>query len=115
MISFRYRGTVKRLQLTQRITEDKLSRMLNQLFNVKGAVLGFRSESGTTLTYAGEYYDTESFCRQIKERIEQGELVDEICASILPDWRAQNICPEGPFSSEQERTLLAMVRASAAA
>lgn len=47
MISFRYRGAVKRLQLTQRIAEDKLSRMLNQLFNVKGAVLGFRAESGT--------------------------------------------------------------------
>jgi hypothetical protein len=47
MISFRYRNNIKRLQLTQRIPEERLARMLNQLFNVKGPILGFRSESGT--------------------------------------------------------------------
>lgn len=46
MISFKHRNVVKRLQLTKNISEERLSRMLGQIFPVKGPVLGFKTESG---------------------------------------------------------------------
>lgn len=55
----------------------------------------------------------DRFRDAVRERIEQGELVQEIYESILPEWQSQNISPEGPFVEEQGDTLLQMIKASA--
>lgn len=114
-----YRG---RDQVTACFTGDYQQYMesLDKLSGLDVRVLGFPHGGALTGELVPKYFvqakaEAENFCRHIKERIEQGELVDEICSSMLPDWRAQNICPEGPFAPEQEQTLLAMVRAAAAA
>jgi len=52
----------------------------------------------------------DRFVALVKERLEQGELVDEIYQSQLLEWQSQSICPEGPFVEEQESTLRDMVR-----
>ena len=57
--------------------------------------------------------EAERFHGMVKERIEQGELIDEIVLSMLPEWTSQNICPEGPFAEEQEAALRAQIHAVA--
>lgn len=82
-------------------------------------VLGFPHNGALTGDLAQKYLltarlEAENFHNVIKERIGNGELVEEIVASILPDWRAENICPEGPFLKEQESCLHALIAAIAA-
>ena len=55
--------------------------------------------------------EAERFFTSIKERLTSGELLDEIVLSVLPDWRIDNICPEGPFVAEQEKSLRDLVEA----
>lgn len=38
---------MKRLQLAKNVSEERLGRMIGQMFPVKGPVLGFKTESGT--------------------------------------------------------------------
>lgn len=52
----------------------------------------------------------ESFCGAVKERIVNGELIDEIVDSLLVEWRIESVCPDGPFELEQEGTLKDMVK-----
>ena len=59
--------------------------------------------------------NAESFRDVVKERMGQGELVEEVFAALLGDWQAQNISPEGPFVEEQQEALKSMIRAAAAA
>lgn len=54
---------------------------------------------------------SERMLSSIKERISLGETLDEIGASILQEWKQENICPEGPFVAEQEATLRGMLKA----
>lgn len=82
-------------------------------------VLGFPHNGALTGDLAQKYLltariEAETFYNSIKERLGNGELVDEIVGSILPDWRAENICPEGPFIKEQEETLKGLISAIAA-
>lgn len=58
--------------------------------------------------------EAERFHNTVKERIEHGELIDEIFISLLPEWQTQGISPEGPFVAEQQEALLAMIKAAAA-
>ena len=46
-----------------------------------------------------------------RERIEQGEIIEEVVAALLPDWQSQNVSPRGPFADEQEECLREMVKA----
>ena len=83
-------------------------------------VLGFPHNGALTGDLAQKYLltahlEAENFHNTIKERLGNGELVEEIVASILPDWRAENISPEGPFYKEQEETLKSLISAVAVA
>ena len=57
----------------------------------------------------------ETFYSTVKQRVEQGEIVDEILAEILIDWQEQNVAPEGPFIAEQKETLREMIKVAAGA
>lgn len=46
MISFRYKNTVKRLKMSGKVTEDRISKALTDLFGLKGHVLGFKTDAG---------------------------------------------------------------------
>lgn len=83
-------------------------------------ILGFPHNGALTGDLAQKYLlnarlEADSFYNAIKERLTNGELIEEIVASILPDWRAENICPEGPFAKEQESSLHGLIAAVAAA
>ena len=54
----------------------------------------------------------DRFRDDVRERLEQGQLVDEIFDSLLPEWQAEKIAPEGPFADEQQETLRMMIKAS---
>ena len=91
---------------------------LGRLSGLDVRVLGFPHVGALTGELVTKYFmeakqEAESFKHNIIERLGQGEIIDEIALSILPDWQAQNYCPEGPFLEEQEATLKAMVRAVA--
>ena len=91
---------------------------LDKLSSLDVKILGFPHNGAITGEMVGKYFiqareQAEKFRQDIKERIEQGELVEEIVNSLLPEWQAQNIAPEGPFVEEQEATLKAMIRAAA--
>ena len=55
--------------------------------------------------------EAEKIFASTKERLTSGELLDEIVLSVLPDWRIDNICPEGPFVEEQEVSIRTLVDA----
>ena len=55
----------------------------------------------------------ERFRDDVRERLEQGQLVEEIFEALLPEWQAEQIAPEGPFAEEQKETLLTMIKSSA--
>jgi glyoxylase-like metal-dependent hydrolase (beta-lactamase superfamily II) len=57
----------------------------------------------------------ETFYNTVKQRVEQGEIVDEILAEILIDWQEQNVAPEGPFVAEQKEVLREMIKVAAGA
>lgn len=52
----------------------------------------------------------ERFAASVRERIQTGELVDEITNALVVEWQSQNISPDGPFVEEQAETLRQMVR-----
>ncbi len=83
-------------------------------------VLGFPHSGALSGDLVAKFFmaarqNTENFCTSVQQRVDQGELLDEIAMSLLPEWQSQNISPEGPFAEEQRETLRAMVRAAAAA
>ena len=88
---------------------------LDRLSGLEIKVLGLPHSGALTGEMPSKYLvdartAAERFAAGIKERLDQGELVDEICSSQLLEWVSQNICPEGPFVSEQADTLKSMVR-----
>ena len=52
----------------------------------------------------------ERFATAVRERLETGELIDEITNALVVEWQSQNIAPEGPFVEEQTETVRQMVR-----
>ncbi len=52
----------------------------------------------------------ERFASGVRERIQTGELVDEITNALVVEWQSQNISPDGPFVEEQAETVRQMVR-----
>lgn len=114
-----YRG---RDMITNCFTHDyqEYLESLDKLSALDVKILGFPHGGAITGELVAKYFldarsEAESFHKEVLERIENGELVDEIHASLLPDWQAQDISPEGPFVEEQGATLLAMIKAAAAA
>ena len=82
-------------------------------------VLGFPHSGTLTGDLAQKFLiaarvEAEKFCQNIKERLKNGELLDEIVDSLLPEWQAEAICPDGPFVLEQEEAVRNMVRVVAA-
>lgn len=59
--------------------------------------------------------EASRFADTVRGRVEQGEIVQEIFASTLAEWRTEGVCPSGPFASIQEETLMAMIESSAKA
>ncbi|MCB0324155.1 MAG: MBL fold metallo-hydrolase [Bdellovibrionales bacterium] len=92
---------------------------LERLSGLDLKVLSFSHAGALTGELVPKYFldarqAAEIFREQVKERLAQGELVDEVFAALLPDWQAQNMSPEGPFRFEQQETLRLMIRAAAA-
>jgi glyoxylase-like metal-dependent hydrolase (beta-lactamase superfamily II) len=91
---------------------------LERLSRLDVKVLGMPHGGAISGTMVAKFFhqarvSTENFSQQIKQRLEQGELIDEITSSILPEWQSQNVCPDGPFVAEQSASLKAMVKAVA--
>jgi glyoxylase-like metal-dependent hydrolase (beta-lactamase superfamily II) len=91
---------------------------LERLSSLEIKALGFPHGGAITGEMVPKYLtslrqEAEQFRSAVRERISHGEIIEEIVASLLPEWQAQNISPEGPFVSAQEASLAAMVRASA--
>jgi len=53
------------------------------------------------------------FYEQVEERLKSGEIVEEVVASIGPEWSAQGLAPDGPFQERTHAALRAMVSAIA--
>jgi 2-aminobenzoylacetyl-CoA thioesterase len=56
----------------------------------------------------------ERLYHDMKIRLEQGAIVDEVVDAILPEWIEISMAPEGPFANEQRETLAQMARTVAA-
>ena len=56
--------------------------------------------------------EAERFLAEVTERTAQGEMVDGIVESIVPEWQSMGKVPEGPFRSSLEWVVRAMVEAS---
>lgn len=92
---------------------------LDRLSGLDLKILSFPHSGAITGELVSKYFlnareSAEVFREQVKSRMEQGEVVDEVVAAFLSDWQTQNITPEGPFLAEQTETLRAMVKAAAA-
>ena len=88
---------------------------LDKLLGLEVKILGLPHGGALTGELAKKHLinlrgETERFQNHVKDQLEQGLLIDEIIAEILPEWKTQNICPEGPFLAEQESTLSQMVK-----
>ena len=88
---------------------------LERLASLDVRILAFPHGGAVTGELVPKYFvearqEVDRFQQMVKERLAQGELTHEIAESLLPEWQAQNICPEGPFAAEQEETLHAIVR-----
>lgn len=53
---------------------------------------------------------SEQYHARIKERLDSGEVVEEVFSSLLPDWKFEGIAPEGPWVKALEQTLRQMIR-----
>jgi len=53
--------------------------------------------------------ESERLFGNIKEQLKQGVLVEEVVNTILPEWKSENISPEGPFVKGQFEALTKMV------
>ncbi len=88
---------------------------LDRMASLEVKVLGLPHAGALTGEIAPKFLlearrEAERFASQVKERLTQGELVDEIAASIIPEWQSQNFAPEGPFAEMQTQTVRDMVR-----
>ncbi len=93
---------------------------LDRLSGLDLKILSFPHSGAITGELISKYFlnvreSADVFREQVKSRMDQGELVDEVVAAFLSDWQTQNITPEGPFVAEQTETLRAMVKAAASA
>ncbi|MCC6933814.1 MAG: MBL fold metallo-hydrolase [Deltaproteobacteria bacterium] len=93
---------------------------LERAAKIEVRMLGFSHSGALTGDLAQKYLlaarvEAERFFQMIKDRISGGQLVEEIVLSILPEWQAEILSPEGPFVRDQEETLREMVKAVAAA
>ncbi len=93
---------------------------LDRLSGLDLKILSFPHSGAITGELISKYFlnvreTADVFREQVKARMDQGELVDEVVAAFLSDWQTQNITPEGPFAEEQTETLREMVKAAAAA
>ena len=55
----------------------------------------------------------EKFAATIRERLEQGGLVDEVYREMLAEWQHENISPDGPFVESQAECLRKMIQSVA--
>jgi glyoxylase-like metal-dependent hydrolase (beta-lactamase superfamily II) len=102
---------------------DNFSQYLDSLQRLSGLdlkILSFPHSGSVTGELVPKYFMNAqeaalTFRDQVKLRIEQGEMVDEVFAALYGDWQAQNVSPEGPFTSAQTETLRLMIKAAAAA
>lgn len=88
---------------------------LDRLASLEVKVLGLPHSGALTGDIASKFLlearrEAERFATSVRERLAQGELVDEIASSLIPEWQSQNAAPEGPFVEEQAKTLRDMVR-----
>jgi glyoxylase-like metal-dependent hydrolase (beta-lactamase superfamily II) len=88
---------------------------LDRLAGLEVKVLGLPHAGALTGELPSKYLvearvAADRFAASVRERIEQGELIDEIFSAQLLEWSSQNICPEGPFVEEQAETLREMIR-----
>lgn len=93
---------------------------LERLATLDIRILGFSHSGSLSGELVGKYFQAvrehaDRFKTAVRERVEQGELQDEVFAAMLADWRSLNICPDGPFVAEQEEALRSMIRAAAQA
>lgn len=53
--------------------------------------------------------EAQGFRDGVLERLAQGELAEEIFKTIYVEWLTDGLCPEGPYSHEQETCLKSMI------
>lgn len=55
-------------------------------------------------------FQVEEFTNAIRERLAQGEIIEEIYNSVLPEWLEEDYTPEGPFVGLTRDSLRSMIR-----
>lgn len=66
------------------------------------------------LRYLAEIREEAQRLQQmIQTRLTDGEIIDEIASSLYPEWIADSIAPEGPFTQTVRERLLEMIKAVA--
>ena len=53
--------------------------------------------------------DAGRLYNQIRGRLDEGVLVEEIANEIYPEWVEQSIAPEGPFTDTVHSCLVKMI------
>ena len=81
-------------------------------------VLSFPHSGSITGELVNKYFmDAQGkaleFRQSVTERLQQGELIEEVVAALLADWQTLGLAPRGPFANEQELALTNMVKAIA--
>jgi len=97
---------------------EKYLATLEKFADLDVSAIGFSHSGALTGKLAKDYVANarvaaEKFALNVKDRLTQGELVDQIYESLLIEWTKENIYPEGPFRASVEETLKNMVRAVA--
>lgn len=88
---------------------------LDRLSGLEVKVLGLPHAGALTGELPSKYLvesriAADRFAQAVRERLEQGELLEEIFNAQLLEWVSQGLAPEGPFVEEQSETLRNMVR-----
>ena len=109
-----YSGRDKYIPCFRHNYQDYL-KSLDRMASLEVKILGLPHAGALTGEIAPKFLlearrEAERFAASVKERLAQGELVDEIAASIIPEWQSQNFSPDGPFAEEQAQTVRDMVR-----
>lgn len=91
---------------------DKLAKLEVRLISFPhvGAIAGAQAANYLTAARGA----AETFAQSIRQRLEQGEVVDEVAASLVPEFHEQKIFPDGAIASASREMLESMVRVVAA-
>lgn len=112
-----YRGRAKyTCSFTQSFSQFLES--LDRVSNLEVRVVGLPHSGALSGELALRYFadlreEAHRLKTLFKQRLDEGEIIEEIALSIAPEWVADGIAPEGPFTSTVKDCLFQMIEAVA--